>query len=1111
MSKLTLSLLFFVPVLAHAATLTVTSTGDDASDPATLRGAIAAAADGDTIAFDASLDGQAVLLDASLGPLSVTKNVEIAGPASGRVALDMQNAACPILQSFDPAVAVTLRNLEFRNMKNTSGAYRQPQQSDPKTGPAVSIVGSATVEDCDFHDLWMSQTEGNGGDANSDGGSALRVAGNLSMARCGFRNNNLSADTGGVGSAVVVAGATVSIADCSFVGNGTSAAPKAGALVVLGSTTDFTLDRCLFATNAVQFGQGGILFRQDVSSGTFRVRNSIFRAFSGNSGWKNGGAVGCEGGGTARFVFENDEFSDIRYGRWGGAVRIGSGNGAAVFANCTFVNCSGHEWGGTVDTRCKTLYVNCTFAGNVNGHSNNNGSGTAFAINNVSLLNTVCAWNYSGGGSVQNDTSRYDGTLRVLNSYNHAAGSGPSATDNAMDYDAGTLFFKETFRTVTAIRNYTLSAAIQSPVLTKDAADPDGVPGVVEISPYGVLAGTGWPVKHDADWSNVAYTKDGGENWTALEGSAASATTLLAADARGLAYDVDAGTGLPVAPIGAARDVPSEAVVPVEIVGYAVDPASVTWTEAAASLSLHFAETTPGATVSFLVSGGGLSGAVWTNVAVSAQSPAVTVVLTGLQPATEYSIGLSVLADGATDPVPASGLLVETAAVPAPAVALDGTAATASSGLAIPATSPWASARFVFEPVFGGDAIVVPALSLDDLSAAATVEEDTDYAVTLEVVREGAVARSEAASIRAGTTRLLDTSAFNLVARFTAGGYDGESALTNFPVLVRLSSALLPGFDPTVLAASGLRFRDDATGLLLAHEVDTWADAADGECTVWVSLPVLEGRGTRFSMFVKPKLGASPASRDPRRVWLLADYIGVWHFGEPSVDAAGIATFADATGNGNDASNKRPTGGYVANAPVFLPGTTNLVGTAIRSRGGLWLPTDALAAWADDAATAFSVEAWVHGNGTLRSDTAKIFSSYSSWNAGAHLRIGDRYFYGGGSIWQWTAEKPVSNAAWTHVAAAWSSTGGGYVRVNGDIALSDKTGAENTGLAEYSLTSSSDAGEIFEGFADEFRVRRGVSSADWAQAVYDTSRPGSDFLAYGNLAPANPGTMILLK
>ena len=54
---------------ASAATLIVTSAGDDAADPATLRGAIAAAADGDTITFDASLAGATIALDKTLATL----------------------------------------------------------------------------------------------------------------------------------------------------------------------------------------------------------------------------------------------------------------------------------------------------------------------------------------------------------------------------------------------------------------------------------------------------------------------------------------------------------------------------------------------------------------------------------------------------------------------------------------------------------------------------------------------------------------------------------------------------------------------------------------------------------------------------------------------------------------------------------------------------------------------------------------------------------------------------------------------------------------------------------------------------------------------------------
>jgi hypothetical protein len=101
-------LVSLLPAFARAATLAVTSLADDGSTVGSLRVQLAAAASGDTVAFDAAFADQAVLLDSALGPLVVQRNVEIAGPAGGRVALDMQNAACPILQSFDPDVSVTL-------------------------------------------------------------------------------------------------------------------------------------------------------------------------------------------------------------------------------------------------------------------------------------------------------------------------------------------------------------------------------------------------------------------------------------------------------------------------------------------------------------------------------------------------------------------------------------------------------------------------------------------------------------------------------------------------------------------------------------------------------------------------------------------------------------------------------------------------------------------------------------------------------------------------------------------------------------------------------------------------------------------------------------------
>jgi len=1096
----------FASASVFAATWTVTSTGDDASDPATLRGAIAAASDGDTIEFAASLAGGAVLLDSSLGPISVTRAVVVEGPAAGRIALDMQNAACPILQSFDSDVSVTLRNLEFRNMKNTSGSYRQPQKTDPKTGPAVSILGTATIENCYFHDLWMSQTEDNGGDLYSDGGPALRVMGNLTMTGCEFRNNNLTANTGGVGSAVVVGGPTVSISGCDFVGNGRNAAPKGGTLVVLGSTTDFTADGCLFATNAVQFGQGGILFRQDIASGTFRVRNSVFRAFSGNSGWKNGGAVGCEGGGSARFVFANDEFSGIRFGGWGGAVRIESGSAEAVFANCTFLNVVGYEWGAVTDTRGKTVVVNCTAAGNVNTKNEARCSGTFFAINNVSLLNTVCTWNYSGNGAVWNDTARYGGTLNAYNSVNHLIHGGYNTAVGVQDYDASTVLFQESFATVSRIVDYNLGTAISSPVLTKDADDPDHVPGVVAISPYGILAGKGWPVKHDADWANIAYSQDGGATWTALLGSADAATTLLAADSRGLAYDDK--DGVPVPPIGAARDVASEQVDAITILAFAVDTASVSWTEATATLTLHFAPGVDRAAVTAWVKPDGGEAVVWATATATSQN--TSVLLTGLSPSTGYTVHFTLAVDGDETVYTTGDYPFTTDSLAAPVVSDVGeTTATATASFAIPEGSGWTAARAVFTPVGGGEAVSVEADDLDELVFIGSLLADRDYTVAIEVSREGYAVTSPSAYFQTPFSGTLATSPFRRRIVFTTSGYDGGSTLENFPVLVRLSNETVPGFDPTAIDAAAIRFAD-MNGNLLAHEVDTWATTADGESTIWVCIPELSGRTTQFALYCKSSASAALTSaRDPSRTWLLGGYVGVWHFGKPTVGEDGIPVYADSTGHGLSASPN-----MASNAPVF-PGVAadewaaSVVGTAIQSTQGLYLPTARLSAWADVAAAAISAEAWIHRNNATTGEQ-KILSSFNSWDHGIQLRVSDRYWYGGGGLTQWSADYPITNA-WTHIAAAWAKSGGGYVRVSGEVALSNRTGAEDVGFTMYSLTSNGGGGEAYKGLADEFRLRQGVSSVDWADATYDTSRPGTDFLTYGAYEPINTGFMMLLR
>ena len=79
-------------------------------------------------------------------------------------------------------------------------------------------------------------------------------------------------------------------------------------------------------------------------------------------------------------------------------------------------------------------------------------------------------------------------------------------------------------------------------------------------------------------------------------------------------------------------------------------------------------------------------------------------------------------------------------------------------------------------------------------------------------------------------------------------GYSGSTELTNFPVLVRLSTSI-DGFtygDFTMANGGDLRFTD-AEGHLLPHEVETWNES--GVSTVWVKVPSLTSTTKIFAYY----------------------------------------------------------------------------------------------------------------------------------------------------------------------------------------------------------------------------------------------------------------------
>ena len=110
--------------------------------------------------------------------------------------------------------------------------------------------------------------------------------------------------------------------------------------------------------------------------------------------------------------------------------------------------------------------------------------------------------------------------------------------------------------------------------------------------------------------------------------------------------------------------------------------------------------------------------------------------------------------------------------------------------------------------------------------------------------------------------------------KFTVAGYNGGSEVqTNFPVLVRLSTAI-SGFkysdfyaDGSDLSLVDIGFVDAETNGI-PYEIDTWNPS--GESLVWVNLPRMTN-GTEFVMWYRSSKTGKALNSD--NVW--ADYTGV--------------------------------------------------------------------------------------------------------------------------------------------------------------------------------------------------------------------------------------------
>ena len=151
----------------------------------------------------------------------------------------------------------------------------------------------------------------------------------------------------------------------------------------------------------------------------------------------------------------------------------------------------------------------------------------------------------------------------------------------------------------------------------------------------------------------------------------------------------------------------------------------------------------------------------------------------------------------------------------------------------------------------------------------------------------------------------------------------GAATMTNFPVLVRLSSAAVENYDASAFAHNGrdLYFEDE-NGTALSFELDTFDSA--GETLVWVKIPSLSA-STKFICYYG---GPDNFLNDPTDVW--TGYLGVWHYNttettvpnataNTNLDATATSAPTQLTGDATPFGSRAVQGGAAFQVPDYEP------------------------------------------------------------------------------------------------------------------------------------------------------------------------------------------------
>ncbi len=339
--------------------------------------------------------------------------------------------------------------------------------------------------------------------------------------------------------------------------------------------------------------------------------------------------------------------------------------------------------------------------------------------------------------------------------------------------------------------------------------------------------------------------------------------------------------------------------------------------------------------------------------------------------------------------------------------------------------------------------------------------------------------------------------------------------LENFPVLVKVSEANIPGFQYADCVKEGgadLRFTDGNSTTPLPSEVEVWD--TNGTSLIWVKVPTLT-KDTRITGYYGWNLAPAVFGTD---VWD-EHYVAVWH-----MDAAeGSFTQKDSTMTRTNviAPDDHRAG--------ILCGVDGVVGAAAElGRDGV--TTDCF--YATDGGTALdgfpgiTLEAWTFQTNYPSADAFLIskmapspwsvpYRLYQRKNSGQLTGILYTSANGYCDVWPASGANPQLNE-WAYQSFRWDgSTGIRTGFINGTSVAEKSTGSNVSGVGLHNANAPLTIGNehyskstVFPGKIDEVRISNVVRSDAWVKATYDTIADNATFTRY-SAAHLNAATTVI--